>query len=117
MWKIIILALGQSTLLAACQVFLKLALTKMLPFGWNKAFWISALTCWQLGASGLLCGASVILWLYIIKHFPLSVAYPMISLCYVLGILGGVLFLHESMTPHKWIGAALIVAGCCIIAR
>ena len=55
--------------------------------------------------------------MYIVKHYPLSVAYPMISLSYVLGLLAAILFFHESVSVMKWVGVGLIVLGCCLIAK
>jgi len=116
MWRVIILAIIQSSLLAGGQVFLKFAL-QMLPFGWTRAFWFSLLLNWQFACSGLFFGTSSILWMYIVKHYPLSVAYPMISLSYVFGLIAAILFFHESVSMMKWVGVSLIILGCCLIAK
>lgn len=117
MWQVIVLALTQSALLACGQVFLKFGLSRMLPFSWSSAFWSSALLNWQFAISGILFGASSVLWMYIVKHYPLSVAYPMISLSYVFGLLAAIVFFHETVEAHKWLGVALIIGGCCLIAE
>lgn len=111
------MAIVQSALLAGGQVFLKFGLARMLPFGWNRHFWTSALLNWQFAMSGLTFGASSILWMHIIKRYPLSVAYPMISLSYVFGMIAAMVFFHEQVSPLKWTGIALIMAGCCLIAK
>lgn len=116
MWRVIILAIIQSALLAGGQVFLKYALAKMETFGWNKAFWISVFANWQFAMCGLCFASCSILWMYIVKHFPLSVAYPMISLSYVFGMVAAIIFFHETVVPYKWVGVALIIGGCCLIA-
>ena len=46
-YGLFLLALIQSAILAFGQVFLKIGLMKMEPFGWNAAFWRSALLNWQ----------------------------------------------------------------------
>lgn len=92
MWRVIVLAVVQSALLAIGQVFLKFALQKMHPFGWTKDFWWHLLINWQFACSGAFFGASSVLWMYIVKHYPLSVAYPMISLSYVFGMLAAIAF-------------------------
>jgi len=117
MWRVILLAVIQSSLLAGGQVFLKFALQKMLPFGWTRTFWLSLLLNWQFAYSGVLFGLSSILWLYIVKHYPLSVAYPMISLSYVFGLIAAMLFFHESVSMMKWVGVGLIILGCCVITK
>ena len=113
--RILLLAFTQSALLAFGQVFLKIGLARMLPFAWTSRFWASALFNWQFALSGLLFATSSLLWMYIVKHFPLSVAYPMISLSYVFGLMAAALVFHESVGAYKWLGVALIVGGCCLI--
>ena len=117
MWRVIILAVVQSALLAGGQVFLKLALQKMRSFGWTKDFWVHLLINWQFACCGAFFGASSVLWMYIVKHNPLSVAYPMISLSYVFGMLAAIVFFHESVLAVKWIGIGFIMIGCCLIAK
>ena len=109
MWRVIVLAVVQSALLAIGQVFLKFALQKMHPFGWTKDFWWHLLINWQFACSGAFFGASSVLWMYIVKHYPLSVAYPMISLSYVFGMLAAIAFFHESVSAVKWIGIGFIM--------
>ena len=111
------LAIIQSLLLAGGQVFLKLALQRMLPFGWNWQFWGDLLTNWQFALCGLLYGAGTVLWFYIIKHFPFSMAYPMVSLSYVFGMIAAMLVFHEEVSLTRWLGVLLIMAGCYFIAK
>lgn len=117
MWRVAVLAVMQSALLAAGQVFLKFGLARMQPFGWNRQFWASALLNWQFAMSGLTFGASSLLWMHIIKRYPLSVAYPMISLSYVFGMVSAIVFFHEQVSLQKWLGILLIMTGCCLIAK
>ena len=117
MWRVVMLAVAQSALLASGQVFLKFGLARMLPFGWNRQFWASALLNWQFAMSGLTFGASSLLWMHIIKRYPLSVAYPMISLSYVFGMIAAMVFFHEQVSPVKWLGIIFIMIGCCLIAK
>lgn len=111
------LALIQSLLLTLGQVLLKMALLRMEPFGWTRAFWRSALLNWQFALCGLCFAAASLLWMYIIKHFPLSMAYPMVSLSYVFGLIAAMVFFHETVEWTKWAGVFLIMTGCIIIAR
>jgi drug/metabolite transporter (DMT)-like permease len=104
-------------LLAAGQVCLKFALQKMHPFGWTRDFWLSLLLNWQFACCGLFFGAASLLWMYIVKHFPLSVAYPMVSITYIFGMLAAILFFHEQVSVWKWLGIGFIMIGCCLIAK
>ena len=111
------LAIIQSLLLAGGQVFLKLALSRMEPFDWSRQFWGSILVNWQFALCGILYGAGTVLWFYIIKHFPFSMAYPMVSLSYVFGMIAAMLVFHEEVSPAKWAGVLFIMAGCYFIAK
>ncbi len=117
MWKLIPLALIQSILLTSGQVLLKFALSKMLPFGWNGAFWKSVFLNWQFAVCGLCYAAASLLWMYIIKQFPFSMAYPMISLSYVMGMFAAIIFFHETVSVYRWIGVFLIMSGCFLILK
>lgn len=116
-WGLLSLALIQSALLALGQVLLKFGLQKMEPFGWTISFWRSALINWQFACSGLSFGIASILWMYIVKHYPLSNAYPLVSLSYVFGLISAMLFFHEQVDFSKWAGVFLIMLGCYIIAK
>jgi drug/metabolite transporter (DMT)-like permease len=66
---------------------------------------------------GICFAAASLLWMYIVKHFPLSMSYPMVSLSYVFGMIGAIAFFHETVDIYKWIGVVLIMTGCFLIAR
>lgn len=117
MWKIIPYAVLQSLLLVGGQVFLKFAMMRMLPFVWTRTFWVSLLTNWHFAACGLFFGAASLLWMYIVKVFPFSMAYPMVSLSYVFGMFAAILFFHEEVSLMKWVGVACIMLGCVLIAK
>lgn len=115
MWKIIPLCILQSALLTGGQVFLKFALMRMAPFGWNRAFWSSVFVNWQFAACGAFFLMASLLWMYIVKVFPFSMAYPLVSLSYVFGMLAAILFFHEEVPMTRWLGVLLIMAGCMLM--
>ena len=96
---------------------MKLALAHMKPFEWSWAFWGCLLTNWQLALCGILFLGASLLWMFMLKTFPLSVAYPLGSLSYVFGILAAILIFHEDVSMAKWIGVGLIMAGCGLIVK
>jgi undecaprenyl phosphate-alpha-L-ara4N flippase subunit ArnE len=55
--------------------------------------------------------------MYIVKNFPFSMAYPMISISYVLGMFAAIFIFHEDVPLVRWIGAFLIMAGCVLVAK
>ena len=117
MWRIIPYAVIQSMLLCGGQVLLKLALIRMPAFSWTKAFWGSMLLNWQLATCGLCFGLASLLWMYIVKAFPFSQAYPMVSLSYVFGMFAAIVFFHEEVSAVKWLGVGLIILGCMLISK
>ena len=117
MWNLLLYSFFQCLLLSAGQVLLKFSLLKMLPFGWNREFWISLLGNWQFAACGLCFGTGSLLWMYILKNFQFSMAYPMTSLSYVIAMFFAILFFHEAVPVHRWLGCGLIVCGCILILK
>lgn len=63
----------------------------------------------------LLYGVSSILWLVILKRAPLSMAYPMISLSYVLVVSLSALILREKITSLTVLGLIFICCGVTLI--
>lgn len=117
MWRLICLSIVQSMMLSLGQLTLKQALTKMPAFAWTAKFWGSILTNWWFLLSGILFGGASVLWMYILKRYPLNIAYPMASMSYVFALVFAILFLHESVLWSRWLGVALIMIGCVFVVK
>lgn len=117
MWRLLILVSVQSALLCAGQVLLKLAVAELPPFAWSRAYVRAVATDWWLLACGVAFGAASLLWLYILRHFPFSQAYPLTALGYVFGLVAALLVFGESVPPLRWLGVGLIVLGCLFVMR
>lgn len=64
----------------------------------------------------VLYGASAVLWLWVLSRLDVSLAYPLVSLGFVVTMLLGVLWLGE---PFSWVrvaGCTLIVIGVSLLA-
>ncbi len=59
----------------------------------------------------------LIIWLYILKYIPLSIAFPLSRVVDVLVPISCWLILHESMSPRRWCGIALVIIGLAIVAK
>ena len=116
MSRLLALALVQSALLALGQVTLKVSLQQLGTFSWSCAFFSRAFTCVWFALCGLCFALSSVLWMYIVKHFPLSQAYPLISLSYVMGMLAAVFIFHEAVPLIRWVGVALIMVGVVLVS-
>lgn len=60
---------------------------------------------------------SVIVWLLVLSRIEVSVAYPMVSLGYVLNALTAYYLFGESLTPVRLIGILIILCGVYMVAR
>ncbi|MDR1865457.1 MAG: EamA family transporter [Bacteroidales bacterium] len=117
MLKLVLFSTVQSLFLALTQVFLKFGLERMSPFGFNWRFFKSALFNLPFAASGICVAAASLIWFYIVKHFELSVAYPMISISYVFGMLASVFIFHEQVSVLRWIGVGFIMTGVVFLTK
>jgi multidrug transporter EmrE-like cation transporter len=68
--------------------------------------------------AGMACyAASIGLWLVVLSRTQVSVAYPMLSMGYVLAAVLGVLFLSETVGPARAGGIALICLGVLVVGK
>jgi multidrug transporter EmrE-like cation transporter len=118
-WILILTGVGLN---AAAQLLLKLATRPLANF---SDFGLQTLrfSILSLGGSlpfwaGMLCyGASVCVWLAALSKAPVSTAYPMLSLGYIVVAGVSVLWLDETLSPAKMLGIALICAGVFLVSR
>lgn len=98
------------------QLLLKsgLALKELGP---NFANLISVIFSPKIFAGFLLYGISSIIWLFVLKRFPLSVAYPALSLSYIAIILLSWRYFEEPLTLYKLLGSVLIVLGVYVLFK
>jgi drug/metabolite transporter (DMT)-like permease len=60
---------------------------------------------------------STVCWLFALSKLKLSVAYPMVSLSYVLVTIGAAVMLGEVISRNQIIGLSLIIAGVVFLVR
>jgi EamA-like transporter family. len=117
MLKLLSLSFIQCLFLTGSQIFLKMAMSSFGKFSFTWKFFGNLLTNWKLAASGVCIVVATLLWVYILKHFDFSMAYPMISISYVLGMLAAVFIFNETVPMTRWIGVSLIILGVILVAR
>jgi multidrug transporter EmrE-like cation transporter len=67
---------------------------------------------------GLICYVlSVAIWIAALSRVDVSVAYPMLSLGYIVNALAAWALFGEALTPAKMAGILVILAGVVILAR
>ena len=65
----------------------------------------------------LFYAVSTVFWLIALSKIELSVAYPMLSMGYILLMIISYFLLNESITVYKVVGTLLVVAGVTLISR
>lgn len=98
-WRVNAIQLPNSGMLAKAFVLFKLLLDPWIVSALAGAFLASL--CWMLAMTRL----------------PLSVAYPFTSLSFAIVILASAVFLGETLTAWKIVGAILIGAGLVAISQ
>jgi multidrug transporter EmrE-like cation transporter len=102
--------LGGVLLNATAQLLLK-AGTNAMPLGIRLAIEphiLAGLACYVI---------SVVVWVVALSRVPVSIAYPMLSIGYVVNALAAWALLGEALTPMRMAGIAVIVVGVFMVAR
>jgi multidrug transporter EmrE-like cation transporter len=68
--------------------------------------------------AGLTCYAvSVVVWIIGLSRTDVTIAYPMLSLGYVVSAFGAWLFLGEVVPPQRMLAIGVIIIGVILLAR
>lgn len=62
-------------------------------------------------------GISVLVWILGLSRVPVSIAYPLLSLGYVVNAIAAHYLLGEAVTAQRWLGIGFIVVGVYLVAR
>jgi len=118
-WALILAGVGLN---AAAQLLLKVATRPLAQYS-DFGFETLRSSIFSLGTSmafwiGMVCyGTSLCVWLAALSKAPVSTAYPMLSLGYVVVAAVSVLWLGETLGPAKIVGIALICVGVVLVSR
>ncbi|CAO97423.1 4-amino-4-deoxy-L-arabinose-phosphoundecaprenol flippase subunit ArnF [Erwinia tasmaniensis] len=117
----LLFALGSVVLVSAAQLLLKWAMIQLPDISQLPQF-LSSLSQFPLPTAALFLGLlayalSMLCWLLALKRLPLSRAYPLLSLSYLLVWLAALWLpgLNEVFRWGKLAGAGLIVSGLLLI--
>jgi multidrug transporter EmrE-like cation transporter len=106
---------------AAAQLLLKagtnrvgefaFSLDNLVPIGSRLAgspFILGGLACYVV---------SVVVWILALSRVPVSIAYPMLSVGYIVNALAAWMLFGESLGVQKLVGIGFIVVGVFLVAR
>ena len=106
---------------AAAQLLLKAGTTRVGEFAFTLDNVVPV--GWRLAASPYIAGGlacyvvSVVIWILALSRVPVSIAYPMLSVGYIVNALAAWYLFGESLGVHKLVGIAFIVVGVFLVAR
>lgn len=83
----------------------------ILPIGWRLAtepHIVGGLSCYVI---------SVVVWIMALSRTEVSIAYPMLSIGYVVNALAAWYLFGEAVTVVRLTGIAIIIVGVCIVAK
>jgi drug/metabolite transporter (DMT)-like permease len=68
--------------------------------------------------AGLACYAvSLVVWIVGLSRTDVTIAYPMLSLGYVVSAFGAWMFLGEAVSPQRLLAIGVIMVGVVLLAR
>lgn len=83
----------------------------LLPIAWRLA------TQWPI-VGGLACYVvSVVVWIMALSRVDVSLAYPMLSLGYVVNAVAAYYLFGEALTTQRLLGIGIVLVGVYVLAR
>ncbi len=106
---------------AAAQLLLKAGTTRIGEFQFSLEnivpIGMKIATQWPI-IGGLACyGISVVVWIMALSRVPVSLAYPMLSIGYIVNAFAAWWLFGESLTAQKLVGIAVIIVGVWLVAK
>ncbi len=83
----------------------------VLPIGWKVAtqpYVIGGLSCYVV---------SVVVWILALSRVEVSIAYPMLSIGYVVNAVAAYFLFGEAVGVQRLVGIGIIVLGVYVVAR
>ena len=81
----------------------------------SPTFWVGLVTNWAL-ILGVLCfGVSFVTWALALTRIDLSLAYPSVSVSYIIIALASNRLFGEALPPGRWVGICVICAGVALL--
>ncbi|WP_137939245.1 SMR family transporter [Chitinivorax sp. B] len=85
--------------------------SNILPIGWKLAtnpYIFGGLSCYAI---------SVVVWILALSRVEVSIAYPMLSIGYVVNALAAWWLFGEAVSAMRLVGIGVIIVGVCLVAR
>lgn len=114
----IMILLGAVSFATSGQLLLKTGMNRVGELSLSNGLWqvfADVATTWQVVVGFGLFGLSSVFWLAALSRLPLSTAYPVVSMSYVLILFFSYAVLGERPSLVVWTGALLVMGGVALI--
>ena len=91
--------------------YFEFSMENIMPIGWKLA------TEWHIVAALFCYALSVVIWILALSRVPVSIAFPMLSMAYVVNAIAAWYLLGEAFSATKLVGMGVIILGVIIISR
>jgi multidrug transporter EmrE-like cation transporter len=87
----------------------------------TRAYWLEM--AWKMDTQhffvlGAACyAASLVVWIIGLSRVPVSIAYPMLSIGYIVNAVAAHYLFGEAVTTTRWLGIGFIVLGVWLVAK
>ena len=119
--KNLLLILCSVSLAVFGQFFLKKGMLQIgeIPLNFGTPFFLlgKVFTDFRLFLGFSLFALSSVVWLVVLSRVELSLAYPMVSIGYILTIVIAWKFLGEQISSLRWFAVAVICIGVFLLSR
>jgi multidrug transporter EmrE-like cation transporter len=106
---------------AVAQLLLKAGTNALGVISLDAGSWVQ--TLWRMASQGhFVLGAgcyvlSLFVWILGLSRVPVSVAYPLLSVGYVVNAIAAHYLFGETVTATRWLGIGFIMVGVWLVAR
>ena len=91
--------------------YFEFSMANIVPIGWKLA------TEWHIVAALFCYALSVIIWILALSRVPVSIAFPLLSMAYIVTAIAAWYLLGEALSLTKVAGIVVIILGVIIISR
>jgi multidrug transporter EmrE-like cation transporter len=106
---------------AAAQLFLKAGTNATGVLSLTREGWagtLAGMATQPFFLAGVACyGVSLVVWILGLSRVPVSMAYPLLSIGYVLNAVAAHYLFGEAVSASRWLGIGFIVVGVWLVAR
>jgi len=113
-WFVLVL---EAIFVTASEVLLKVGASetrRVAGWEWTGLMSLASICIWVAIIFVIL---SFLCWIYVLRHIPLSIAFPLSNVVHVLVPLSCWIFLGEHISATRWYGIAIVIFGLAVVAK